>query len=633
MLKKHKDLLEYLQRNAGLFTTSTQLAQRLQISKRSVKSYVKEINSTYKKSFILSTPKGYQINPAYKEWIGAASNEVPQTYSQRSAFILKKLLLDQECIRIEDFCETLFIGESTLKTTLVKMNKAYANFHIRFLTKGDTVTIDASEKDKRHLISNCIFQETGNSMLSMSLLRNYFPFFEAEEIMHHILTIFDSYNYYIDDFSLMNLMLHILININRIIDGNHLHCEFHPVIENRTDGTLIERICRYLEGEFHILLNAHERAEIEILISASSLIKDENQQNFIATPFMLLSKKICRKVEAQYSIQLCTDSFILPFALHLKKLSVRLQKNISIKNPLCEDIKKNCPFIYDIAIYTAIQIQQHFAMNEMLCEEEITYIALHIGAEMERQKAAIPKLKCVLVCPSYMDYQTKIYHQLQRKFHDDILLLAPCTDESMLKNQQLDIIFTTVPLHDKHADCVVIQIPFIGIPDQKAIASKIDDVKRRHRYNLLKRYFDHFFFERFYHTSQAPSTKEAVLSFLLDELKEEGFIEDEFIQALHERENACPTCFQNFAIPHSIKMNAERSCISVYVSRKGIAWSTQNIHIVFLIGINKADRLIFKDVYESLIHLLNDEKYRKAIIACHSFHDFRNTICNSSELI
>ena len=81
MLKKHKDLLEYLQRNAGLFTTSTQLAQRLQISKRSVKSYVKEINGTYKKSFILSTPKGYQINPAYKEWIGAVSNEVPQTLS------------------------------------------------------------------------------------------------------------------------------------------------------------------------------------------------------------------------------------------------------------------------------------------------------------------------------------------------------------------------------------------------------------------------------------------------------------------------------------------------------------------------------------------------------------------------
>lgn len=633
MLKKHRDLLHYLQNNEASYVTSTQIAQHLQISKRSVKTYCKEINDHYKKNILISTTKGYHINPDYKTMIDQQTYAVPQNYNERVTFILKKLLLEQEYISIDDFCECLYIGESTLKAILVKMNKAYANYHVKFTTKDDMVMILADEKAKRHLISNCIFEETGSNMLNLSLLQEYFPFFEPEEIRSHIISIFDQFNYYIDDFSLMNLMLHLLININRIIDGNLLECETSVEQTDDQACTCIDQLCNYLENEFHIALNQREIKEIEILISATSVLKDESYADIIDVQFLNLSKEIATKVVGHYAIELCDDSFILPFALHLKKLSIRIQKNVTARNPLCDDIKRNCPFLYDVAIYIAMQIQHALSLETMLCEEEIAYIALHIGAELERQKDALPKLKCALLCPSYMEYQKSLYHQLQREFHDEIQLTPPVSDENQLQGQHYDIIFATIPLHRQYKDSIILSVPLIGTIDYRYIITKIEEIKMKHRYLILTAYFHHFFHEDFFYIATNRSKRSEVLSFQLKELKAKGYVEDDFIQALNERENACPTCFRDFAIPHSIKMNAERSCISVYICSKGIDWGGKQIHIVFLIAINKADRIIFKDVYESLIHLLNHETYLHDMINCENFCNFKDIVFQKSQCL
>ena len=54
------------------------------------------------------------------------------------------------------------------------------------------------------------------------------------------------------------------------------------------------------------------------------------------------------------------------------------------KNPMLDSIKISCPTIYDISTFIAYQLTLSF--HENVNEDEIAFIALHVGTEIERQK-------------------------------------------------------------------------------------------------------------------------------------------------------------------------------------------------------------------------------------------------------
>lgn len=62
MKKKYNDLIKYLS-NQNKPLTSTEISNALDISSRSVKNYVGDINALYHNKIILSSRNGYTINP------------------------------------------------------------------------------------------------------------------------------------------------------------------------------------------------------------------------------------------------------------------------------------------------------------------------------------------------------------------------------------------------------------------------------------------------------------------------------------------------------------------------------------------------------------------------------------------
>ena len=141
-MNKKKTLLLYLwERNS--FCTASELADVLDVSIRTVKMYVKEINTLAYHKVILSSNKGYtalKINDL------GFLNE-PQTlafsYSERSIYIIKKILIEHKPLNTFDLCDELFISYSTLKSDLAKMNTLYQIFHIHFSTQNDIIQIKA----------------------------------------------------------------------------------------------------------------------------------------------------------------------------------------------------------------------------------------------------------------------------------------------------------------------------------------------------------------------------------------------------------------------------------------------------------------------------------------------------------
>ena len=62
MKKKQSELIKYLSEN-NKPVNSKELAHALNISSRSIKNYVHEINELYGKNIILSSRSGYELNP------------------------------------------------------------------------------------------------------------------------------------------------------------------------------------------------------------------------------------------------------------------------------------------------------------------------------------------------------------------------------------------------------------------------------------------------------------------------------------------------------------------------------------------------------------------------------------------
>lgn len=112
-------LMDYLIENGPC--TSNQLAKIFNVSSRTIKNYIKSINTEHPDS-ILSSRNGYSIRE--KAVISEKKDElIPQTSSERVSYILNELLNleSSSFLSLYDICDTLYISYSTLKSELSKV--------------------------------------------------------------------------------------------------------------------------------------------------------------------------------------------------------------------------------------------------------------------------------------------------------------------------------------------------------------------------------------------------------------------------------------------------------------------------------------------------------------------------------
>ena len=103
--------------------TSANLAERLDVSVRSVKNYVREINEEFPNT-IQSSYEGYRIDSKVGVMILADNtNHIPQTSDERVSYIINKLINHNSHVTLDtyDLCDELFVSMSTLKNELTKV--------------------------------------------------------------------------------------------------------------------------------------------------------------------------------------------------------------------------------------------------------------------------------------------------------------------------------------------------------------------------------------------------------------------------------------------------------------------------------------------------------------------------------
>ena len=158
----------------------------------------------------------------------------------------------------------------------------------------------------------------------------------------------------------------------------------------------------------------------------------------------------------------------------------------------------------------------------------------------------------------------------------------------------------------------------------------MDIIENKYKHNIynFQKNFHNFFEKDLFTYYDIMSSRDEVLSYLCQQLLTKNYVDDTFHDKVCSREHAATTAFDGIAIPHSVEMDAIKTSVAIAISKKGIQWGNQNVSIVFLIAINKADRKTFKELYEFIISLCNNKDIMKLIKECSSFNTFKKIINN-----
>lgn len=621
MRRKQEELINYLYTHNEKVTANI-LSKALNLSIRTIKSYIAELNMNYP-SLISSSNRGYVIDKVKANSLLQYKDDIPQDYESRCIYIIKKTLLEkQDYIDIFDLCEELFISYSTLKKDIYKMNTSFANFKITFSSENNKLHVGGSEQNKRKLISHVMSEEVSGNFLNLTLLQESFPDYDLDDACTLIKDICKQHHYYLNDFSCVNFILHVTIMVSRINHGNHIINNNELIqVTNKNDEKIAKELCLALEQVFNVSFNSSEILEIYILFkNNANYINDENENVslLVSDEIIQITKNIIKNVDEHFFINLDSDNFITPFMLHLKNLKNRLIKNNLLKNPMLDSIKISCPTIYDISTFIAYQLTLSF--HENVNEDEIAFIALHVGTEIERQKKEETKVSCLLLCPEYLNITSTLHKKIMMDFGDQLTIQKSISFENEILGNNFDLLITTVPVLESTNYFTVLLPPFPMSYEKNKILDAIIRIENTKKSQILTNNLN-------FYSMNEDISKSAVINELAERMINLGYVEENFKEEIWKRETASSTAFMNIAIPHPMKMSAYKTSIGVVISHKGIDWGNQHfVNVVFMIAFNKIDNKHFHALYESLVLLFNEPIVISEIKKCKNFNDFKDIV-------
>ena len=636
MRDKELTILKFLSTQDS-WVTSFSMSAFLDISVRTIKSYISNINSEIP-NLIESSRKGYIVRN--KKLLANVINSVkasysPQTVEDRKKYILRKLLLETDMYDLDNLAIELFISPVTLTNELQKLRMELADFELTIKTKNNLVFIDGQETNKKKLISKLIYEDSKDSFLSIKMMQSYLPHFDLTIVKQIVSDKLQKHHYFMDDFSLLNLVLHIAITMERKLIQK-------TVVEDAGTGNweslvnahiqeMVVDITGQVEKQFGVEFVDGEIYDFALLIKTRAISNSINDINmdqlseFVGEDIIRLVSLIQTRTKETYNITIMRQDFTVRFALHIKNLLIRLKHNIVLRNPQMLDIKNSYPFIYDVSVFIANIITQE--KGYVLTEDEISYIALHLGVLIEERKVIKHEVRAILVNPQYLIKSMDIVNRLSSVFENNLLITEIVSAQHELEAySDYDLIITTTPFEVYPGKPYVQISAYLTNKDILSVSKKIEEVLKDRIKVKVKSKLEMMFKEELFFVGESFKNQNDAINVMADALEKQGIVDSSFKKKLFERERVSSSAYMNIAMPHPLEMCALNSAIAVSIHPNAITWNNNKVNIIFMLAINIRDSLFLKDIFDFIIEVISEEKKLKTILEVKTYDDFIATL-------
>lgn len=619
--------------------TGDYLANINQVTSRTTRNDVKNLNaiiSEYDAQIHTVMGKGYQLeitdDHQFRQFLGSVFNEgvsdnrlTPSLPEERTAYLIKRFLLSNSYLKLDDLADEIFVSKSTIQNDLKNVKDVLQSYNIHLEPKPNHgLKAVGDELKLRFCMAEYIFdrsEELGDKLpeeLFSSLNKK-----DMDAVLNIIVEEINDNDITLSDIAINNLLIHIVIAYKRIREGYHVslyHTDFEEIAEKR-EFNVAERIVKKVQSAFGVTFPEEEVAYVGIhllgtkMFSVTGANDEKTISHLIEPDTYQLVEAILTKIEEKMNLKINWDQeLIMALGLHLKPAINRYKYGMNIRNPMLDDIKRNYPLAYEAGIIAGLAIEEHTGSE--INENEIGYLALHIGAAMERRKMEDGPKRCLIVCASGIGSARLLYYRIKSKFEGKLDVIGTTEyyklDEFDMDN--IDFIISSVPIRAN------ISIPVIEV---NSILGK-QDIENIESFLIEHEQSIHEYFQpELLHFRKSFDSKEDVLQFMCGYLHEKGLIDDEFLDAIYEREKVAPTAYGNLvAVPHPISPQSDETFLSVCTLEYPIKWEDQPVQFVCVLSVKRNSMEDLQSMYELLGQIIDSPALVQNLIKAESYDEF-----------
>ncbi|EHT7835172.1 BglG family transcription antiterminator [Listeria monocytogenes] len=616
-----KEILAYLHKQENKWVTSNELAAFCECTTRTIRNNIYKINEVTP-NLINSTKQGYQINLNIPFEFQSESDVT----ERKSKLLLELIKNSTKGVDLFELADILYISEVTLKKDIQQLKNELKEADVKIVISKDRIKLIGKERAKRKYMISLLYEEGGYRESIKSRIQEMIEFVSIDKLQNIVKEVLAQESITTNQYSMMNIVLHYAISIVRIQQGNTLIETQKTLIRKHSkEYEISKKIAKILSEEYQIHFSEAETKQLGLLYVGLQNEQSANANHgeldqFVDKKIIDALKIVLANVEETYLIDLQNEQLFIKLAIHVQSLYYRSRYKAYTRNLSLLDIKTSYPVTFDIAVYISSLLQEKLAID--FNEDEISFIALHIGSFLESENRDYIRLEIGLLVDDYHDLRTNMLKKLRARFENESTI-------ELIENEDyeenFDIILTTnrdVAL--EKAGSIFIH-PLLTTKDIKKITSRIQTKKKILENNIRGQQIDRYIVRSLYSNQIDPSelTPAKIREQMISKMEKQNFVTPEFKEKVEKREQMAPTSFPSgIAIPHSIKNDALQSGVSIMTLQEPIYWNDVKVKIIALVAISKKDATEFNDFFEKFVEIVSEPINTKRLSMVESFEEF-----------
>ncbi|EAD1596612.1 PRD domain-containing protein [Listeria monocytogenes] len=616
-----KEILAYLHKQENKWVTSNELAAFCECTTRTIRNNIYKINEVTP-NLINSTKQGYQINLNIPFEFQSESDVT----ERKSKLLLELIKNSTKGVDLFELADILYISEVTLKKDIQQLKNELKEADVKIVISKDRIKLIGKERAKRKYMISLLYEEGGYRESIKSRIQEMIEFVSIDKLQNIVKEVLAQESITTNQYSMMNIVLHYAISIVRIQQGNTLIETKKTLIRKHSkEYEISKKIAKILSEEYQIHFSEAETKQLGLLYVGLQNEQSANANHgeldqFVDKKIIDALKIVLANVEETYLIDLQNEQLFIKLAIHVQSLYYRSRYKAYTRNLSLLDIKTSYPVTFDIAVYISSLLQEKLAID--FNEDEISFIALHIGSFLESENRDYLRLEIGLLVDDYHDLRTNMLKKLRARFENEATI-------ELIENEDyeenFDIILTTnrdVAL--EKAGSIFIH-PLLTTKDIKKITSRIQTKKKILENNIRGQQIDRYIVRSLYSNQIDPSelTPAKIREQMISKMEKQTFVTPEFKEKVEKREQMAPTSFPSgIAIPHSIKNDALQSGVSIMTLQEPIYWNDVKVKIIALVAISKKDATEFNDFFEKFVEIVSEPINTKRLSMVESFEEF-----------
>ncbi|RCX33862.1 MULTISPECIES: transcriptional regulator LicR [Bacillus amyloliquefaciens group] len=611
--------------------TSSVIAANVKVTTRTVRNDIKELQTIVEKhgaSIQSVRGSGYKLlirnEQPFKNWLQdnfQQNSTVPIFPDERIDYLMKRMLLADGYLKLDDLAEELFISKSTLQSDLKEVKKRLRPYDIILETRPNYgFKLRGEELRLRYCMAEYLVDDREPEPDLLSEKAGILPKDDIHVIRTAIMKQVRNHKIPLSFFGLNNLIIHIAIACKRIRTENYVSLipeDLHD-IKLETEYQSAEAIVKELESALSVTFPEQETAYIAIHLLGTkrmtqSQLEGKELTRLIDGETSRLTEAMIEAIERELKLGITDDNELKAgLALHIKPAINRNRYGMNLRNPMLSAIKENYPLAFEAGVIAGIVIKEQTGID--IHENEIGYLALHFGAAIERRKTERPPKRCLIVCASGAGSAQLLREKLRSRFAKrlEIVGTADYCSLDQLSFESIDFVVSTVPIKKDLSVPVLKVHTLLGGGDFTKIDAMLEE--KREQLNFLK--------PELVFLQQDLETKEDVIRFLGQQVAEAGLASDSLTDSIFEREAISPTSFGNLtAIPHPLVPQTDTTFWAVCTLKKPIDWADKRVQFVCLLCVEKESKADLQHMYKWLGGMLDDPAAVSRLLKCTTYQE------------